>query len=1067
QAQAQASTDLLRLVSRHAPVMVVSVLIAAGLALAGVPTAWVVAFGIIGAATPLWVWLVSRPLHEPEDAALAPEVRAQYEAIARATWRYFERCVGADDHHLPPDNLQTDPYDALAHRTSPTNIGLYLLSCCCAQAFGWIDRAELLTRLEATLATLDRLARHCGHFLNWYDTQTLAPLLPMYVSTVDSGNLSGHLLAVAQACGELARGIDTPADERSRLQAAAARCERLAWEADYAFLYHPKRQLLHIGYRVAEQQLDAGFYDLLASESRLTSLLAIAKGDVPVRHWAALGRPFLAVGTEAGLRSWSGSMFEYLMPSLVLAEPAGSALHAACRAAVQEQIVFGLAHRVPWGVSESAYAGRDHTLAYQYAPQGVPRLALRRTPPDELVVAPYATLLAAQVAPRRALTNLAALDGLGARGALGYIEALDFTPARQAGTGTVTPVQAYMAHHQGMALVSLANVLLDGVARRWGMANPSIEAVASLLHERAPRELPVPDAALPGPPTQTLVRAPGMLREVTPGIGAVEPTHVLSNGRYSVALRANGAGWSRWGQAGITRWRDDALRDLHGSFFWLRWDRQPNPVSLSHHPSTDPAATYRSSFHADRVCFDTRWPELQATTTVWVSPEDDIEFRQVELRNLGERMLDLELLSAFDVTLADPRADESHPAFSNLFVRAEWLAEQQALWFERRPRLVTEQGLQAAHFLAETDPQVVQLRVQTDRQRWLGRNRPAGAPLADFDPLAAPRSVTALDTGLDPVSALAVQLRIPPGGKARLTFATAASDDAGTLRAVIDKYRQASHVQRASLMSATLTGIRLRTLRISAENFAQVQVLTTALVLSLTRPVAGSDEGDAGAPVGGVCDRRLLWRFGISGDRPVLLVTAGVMQGLGLLRSLAQALRLWAWGGIACDLVVVNAEAASYQMALQRELMALRERHQADHAAAAPTSATFHLLRAEELSADEWSTLQCLARIHLNADGRPLARHVGAWTELHEAALEQRDAVSTTAVPVAPAPGMVVPATVGRFHTASGEFRFDVSGLLRPVRPWINVLSNPGFGAQVSEAGGGYTWAVNSRLNQL
>ena len=1068
--QASVKTELTALLRRHGSLPLVALVLLSGMLAAGTPYPLLASLlCLLWAASPLWTWWVSRPRPPPQDAALPPVDQAYLQGIARDTWRFFERCIGPDDRHLPPDNLQTLPHDMLAHRTSPTNIGLYLLSTACAKAFGWIGTDELLTRLEATLATLATLQRHRGHFMNWYDTQSGAPLLPMYVSTVDSGNLSGHLLAVAQACRELARA---PQDETTlqRLIEVARDCEQTAWAADFSFLYHRKRHLFHIGYRVAEQELDAGFYDLLASESRLTSLLAIAKGDVPVSHWASLGRPFFAVGKRAGLRSWSGSMFEYLMPSLVLDEPHGSVLHDACQSALREQIAYGRAHGVPWGISESAYAGRDHTLAYQYAPQGVPGLALRRTPADELVIAPYATALAAQVAVHSACVNFAALQALRARGDLGFIEALDFTPSRQSEREASTPVGTFMSHHQGMTIVALANVLLNGVARRWGMANPYIEAVASLLHERAPREVSMLYAPPPAQPLLALQRrTPGLLREVLPGGTALQPTHMLGNGRYNVTLRANGAGTSGWGASGITRSRDDALRDAHGSFFYLRWDQQPQPVSITQHPAPDPAAHYKSLFHADRVCFDANWPELQAHTTVWVSPEDDIEFRRVELRNLGARVLDIELMSAFEVTLADPRADESHPAFGNLFVRAHWLAEHQALLFERKPRLATEQGLQAAHFLANSDAQVVGVRVQTDRQRWLGRNRAPSQPLASFDATDG-TAATLLDTGLDPVCALSVRLRIAPHSKAELTFATAASDNGETLRAVIDKYRQPSHVQRSSLMSATLSGIRLRTLRISAEHFAAIQNLTTALVLSLTRPQSAALLHDAP----GACDRRLLWRFGISGDRPIILVSAGVTQGLGLLRSLAQALRLWAWGGVACDLVVVNAEAASYHMALQQEITALRERHGVDGGADrsdahlhGPSITGLHVLRADELSADELSTLQALARVRLRADGRPLPHHVQEWCELHEEAFELRHDTSTAVVALATVASTPPPASIGAFVPLTGEFSFEVGSDARPLRPWVNVMANAGFGSQLSEAGGGYTWARNSRLNQL
>ncbi len=1079
-AQASATTAFRALVRKHWGAPVAAAVLAVALWQGGTPSPVLAAFlCLLWALSPAWTWWVSRPRPPQAGAALPPADHAYLEGVARDSWKLFERCVVPQDNHLPPDNLQTAPHDMVAHRTSPTNIGLYLLSTACARAFGWIGTPQMLARLEATLATLTTMQRHRGHFLNWYDTQTREPLLPMYVSTVDSGNLSGHLLAVAQACLELARSPDESASVQ-RLKAVAQACDRLAWEPDFGFLYHRKRHLLHIGYRVAEQQLDAGFYDLLASESRLTSLLAIAKGDVPVRHWASLGRPFYTVGARAGLRSWSGSMFEYLMPSLVLDEPWGSVLHGASLAALREQVDYAQAHGVPWGISESAYAGRDHTLAYQYAPQGVPRLALRRTPPDELVIAPYATALAAQVAPHRAAGNFARMEAIGARADYGFIEALDFSPARQSGDGAFAPVSTFMAHHQGMSIVALANVLLGGVAQRWGMANAHIESVASLLHERAPREVSVLYAP-PGmpPPAAMQRRAPGLLREVIPGTAAVEPTHVLSNGRYSVTLRPNGAGTSRWGATGITRWRDDALRDACGSFFYLRWPgkaREAAPpqrlFSITQHPAPDPKADYKSIYHADRVCFDAAWETVQAHTTVWVSPEDDVEFRQVELRNLDDEVLDIELISAFEVTLADPRADEAHPAFTNLFVRAEWQPAHEALMFERTPRLATERGLQAAHFLADTDPQITGLRVQTDRQRWLGRNHAPSAPQAWLDPLpGTPDASTPLDTGLDPVSVLAVRLRIAPHGKARMTFATAASDNASVLRAVIDKYRQHSHVKRSSLMSATLAGIRLRTLAVGAENLAAIQTLTTALVLSMTRPQSRTAQGDgvpgAGSVLAEACDRRLLWRFGISGDRPIVLVTAGARESLGLMRAMAQALSLWSWGGVACDLVVVNTEPASYQMALFHAIAALREHHGAHSATPSGISTTsFHLLRADEVSAAELGALHSLARLRIHADGRPLAHHVQAWTEMHEQAFEERLETSMVELPVA-APAADVAVPTGGFSPGANEFRFDVNDSQRPARPWINVLANPGFGAQLTEAGGGYTWALNSRMNQL
>ncbi|RYY68529.1 MAG: hypothetical protein EOO24_51950, partial [Comamonadaceae bacterium] len=411
-----------------------------------------------------------------------PGVAAQRDyllQLARDTWQFFEHCVTAGDNHLPPDNLQLEPQPTIAHRTSPTNIGMYLLAACSAREFGWIDNAGLASRLNATLDSVDRLEKHRGHLYNWYDTQSLRLLPPAYVSSVDSGNLAGHLIAVAHACRAFAAietGAVTSEADSTGLLALAQRCDALCEGMDFSGLYDAKRHLFHIGLRVEDQALDASYYDLLASESRLLSFLAIAKGDVPRRHWSALGRPFFPVGLRPGLQSWSGSMFEYLMPALVMTEPRDGLLQVANLAAVREQQSHGAAAQLPWGVSESAYHAQDHSLAYQYGPFGVPRLALRRTPPTDRVVAPYASVMAALLLPGDATSNLQRLEALGARGEFGFFDAVDFTVSRQAEGQAFSVVRNFMAHHQGMSLVALCNVLRDDAPRRWLGGSPLMQA---------------------------------------------------------------------------------------------------------------------------------------------------------------------------------------------------------------------------------------------------------------------------------------------------------------------------------------------------------------------------------------------------------------------------------------------------------------------------------------------------------------------------------------------------------------------------------------------------------------
>lgn len=1103
QAQASAKYTMGAFLRRHAAAS----LLCAGLAVAACwsPHPWAgAALFLLWAMAPLTSWWASKPAARPLRLTLDARDRDYLHQLARQTWQFFEHCVGPEDNHLPPDNLQLLPEPTIAHRTSPTNIGLYLLATACAHEFGWITVADLLTRLEATLGTVERLPKHDGHLFNWYETRTLQVLLPAYVSTVDSGNLAGHLLATAQACrrllaptlvaarafgvalplssgngAELARGdpslhsmAPTPvasltAEQAASLNYLADRCERLCMAMDFRGLYSAKRHLFHIGLRVHEQALDASYYDLMASEVRLTSFLAMAKGDIPRRHWLALGRAFLTVGITPGLKSWSGSMFEYLMPSLVMTEPDQGLLHVSGLAAVKEQQAFGRANHLPWGVSESAYLAQDHTLAYQYAPFGVPRLALRRTPPGDRVVAPYASVMAAMFAPRQAVANLRRLEALGARGDCGFMDAVDFTVSRQPAAQALSVVYNFMAHHQGMSLVALCNVLCDEAPRRWFASAPLVQAHESLLHERTPRQiiesadprtLPEPDLIEEGPLYQS--------RDVDPAATGWQPTQLLSNGRYSVALRASGAGVSRWHAQNrtynITRWRDDLLRDEYGTFIYLRTEGQARASSLTYHPAPNPDWHYSAMFLADRVQFDAMSNDLEVTTSVLVSPEDDTEIRTVTLHNLSTATVTLEVISCLEAVLTDPRADEAHPAFSNLFVQTGWHPEWRALILSRKPRLQEDPGMAMAHFLADSDANVRAIDFIADRRTFLGRNHVPGQPALQAQARQADGSPV---NGLDPVAGLRVRVRIQAGGVARLTFATAAAETTEELEPRIDKYLQTMHVERATRMAATLAQVRLRDLGTDPEENEALQDLNTALMYTAARP--GSDRG----PV----DQRQLWRFGLSGDKPIVLVRIHSSIGLGLVRALLRAQPWWSFCGLATDVVILNSEVNSYLMPLQQSILALRDHtlQQAENSFPRSDVAGFFLLRDHEVAPSEKAALSGLARITLVADGRPLQQQVAAWKDLAgptrrspRAAMPLLEVAEDppSAQPVSP---VSLQAPAGRFDAATGEFQFDVDHQHRPPRPWINVISNPSFGFQVSEAGAGYTWAVNSRLHQL
>ena len=868
----------------------------------GPPGAWLLAmpFALLWTLSPAVAHWISLPPHAAGAQPLAPDDARTLRLAARRTWRFFETFVGSEDHALPPDNFQEEPTPVVAHRTSPTNLGLYLLSIIAAHDFGWIGTVAAIERLEATIGTMNGLTRFRGHFYNWYDTRDLRPLDPKYISSVDSGNLAGHLVAVGQACqdiidrpllgpqvlsgicdavlilrglastivddrrtqtvtrkdleealddlttalnplpvtpgdwvahltelrarahtladiartltaergdsveGELvawaeavrtgiesfARDLDdmvfpwaqlifgndpsnrvtTPDPEvglpavapfflsfptlrdtpdrcataihelttlRARLAAdtaarrnavtridalieslsrSAAASEALArrlsalitdtktiFDAmEFGFLFDPTRKLFSIGYRVADNSLDPSCYDLLASEARLTSFVAIAKGDVPSTHWFHLGRALTPVDRGSALVSWSGSMFEYLMPALVMRSPSGSLLSQTYQLIVRRQRKYGIERGVPWGVSESAYNARDLELTYQYSNFGVPGLGLKRGLSEDVVVAPYATALAAMVDPVAAVQNFIRLAEAGATGRYGFYEALDYTATRVPEDQSVAVVRAYMAHHQGMSLVAIANVLHDDVMQARFHAEPRIQAAELLLQERTPRNV------LVARPRVEEVRAvannirdlvPPLLRRFNSPHDVAPGTHLLSNGRYAVMVTTAGSGYSRWRNLAVTRWREDRTRDAWGTYFFLRDPHSGEIWSAAYQPSGIEPDSYEVGFSEDRVEIRRRDGAIVTMLEVVVSPEHDAEVRRVSITNRGSRTREIELTSYAEIVLAPPAADAAHPAFSNLFVQTEFAPNLGALLATRRPRSHGEQQVWAAHVI--------------------------------------------------------------------------------------------------------------------------------------------------------------------------------------------------------------------------------------------------------------------------------------------------------------------------------------------------------------------------------
>ncbi|MBI5506490.1 MAG: cellobiose phosphorylase [Deltaproteobacteria bacterium] len=1199
---------------------------------------------------------------------------AQYRFVrrlARRTWLFFEKFVSPEDHWLPPDNYQEEPAGEIDHRTSPTNIAMLLLSTMSAWDLGYIGIRGLVSRLRNTFDTIGRLEHYRGHLLNWYETRTLEPLSPRYVSTVDSGNYAAGLIAVVEGCREAAgrpvlsraswdgmmdalglleealaglfarskrrgtvplgaraaairrhaalaredpenwsrtlqdvlahecadldtllfellfevNGARSTATARAALDVAALRelrvwLDRVRWQlrsmkedvdsllgwlpildrsgpggskggdeaelvallrrllpstlplraiperceharalledyrrdraagtgaiaaegsgedwttgldavlersganagalledlerlaaraeteargTDFRLVYDAAKHLFHLGYNVSSDALDPHHYDLLASECRLTSYVAIAKGDVPVKHWLFLGRPITRTARSPALLSWGGTMFEYLMPRILLRGGGDDLLATSERAAIDAQRAYGRARGVPWGVSESAYSAMDAQHNYQYRAFGVPALGLKRGLEEDLVVAPYASLLAMPIAPVATAQNIPALRAAGALGEYGMRDAIDYTPARLPGGARHVVVKSYMAHHQGMILTALDNFLSNYALVRRFHANPLVKTLELLLRERIPAGVPIemphagPAAALPLRPEA--VPALHSWRSVE--AGAFPELHAVGNGRMTSVMSDSGGGGISWIGHALTRWIPDATLDDQGVWLYV-CDLDGGEVwSVGRQPLATRGGECHVVFHPHMIELRRRERGIAIRLEVAVAPHDDVEMRCLSVVNESDRPRRIALTSYGEVVLGAMEEDRQHPAFSKLFVSAEHLPQLDALLLRRHAKRPEEQPPVMIHKLVAASPHVRCTRVEASRERFLGRHGSVRSPLSHRDLTGD----GVADTGLDPIMSIEATLELRPHVTERLAFVTLIGGSRESAVELAERYDSAAALDWAMSDAARLCAREAGRLGVEAERLPLFQRLLSLLLQrhpALRGPVA--------AIAANTMSQRDLWRMGVSGDLPILLLRQKDPGRTELLRELLRAHALWDGRGLLIDLVIVQAGASGYQDVVADDLHKMLE--QLGTLAMLRRRGGVHLLRADQIGAAEQTLLAVAARAVLESD-LPLE------DQLHDAHVQfDHSPPFAPAEPVAVAPsGALERPSDLLFDNGIGGFSGDgrayvvhlAPGVSTPA-PWSNVLANRYFGTLVTETGGGYTWATNASEHRL
>ncbi|HEX4334570.1 MAG TPA: glucoamylase family protein [Polyangiaceae bacterium] len=1194
-------------------------------------------------SAPAWALYLARPSTRNDDALSPVDVKL-LRVRALQTWRFFETFVTKNDNHLPPDNFQEEPLGVIAHRTSPTNMGGYLLSILAARDFGFITLAEVAERLEATLTTMEGLERHEGHILNWYDTTTLKPLQPAYVSTVDSGNLAAYLWTVGEAAEELARApiaspevlraaedafalSQAPESDRPRSDAesklatiltqpafeatirhappllaeldivtAAARAaqaartgsadvertywlektcdgvaraatelrklapflERIetppptfatgsraaAWESiratlaqveslrdvmqvtpealarlteldesiqadaalpretretawryiadlsadlrnargscqtlreslkrlgerarsladgmNFSFLYDRGRHLFSIGYNVQASRLDGSFYDLLASEARLASFVAIAKGDVPQENWFRLGRPITGNRQRRALCSWTGSMFEYLMPLLVMKDGDETLLRETHVSVVETQRDYGIKHGTPWGISESLFDLLDLSMTYQYRAFGVPGLGLKKGLEDDHVIAPYATALAAQVCPSMAVENLRALERAGLLGRFGYYESIDYTPSRMPPGRRGVVVKAFMAHHQGMALVAFANALHAGSMQRRFHAEPRVQATELLLEERIPTAAPIAELRSPSSPTHADDASYHELVErVQLDVKAAPRAHLLGHGDVSTIVTTVGTGVTMWRGLDVSRFREDPTLSPGGVYVYVRDLASGDTWSIGYEPIRKAPDSYEASFAADRVEIRRRDGDIESLLEVAVSPEFPAEVRRITLRNHGLSRRELEVTTYTELVLAPRNADRAHRVFSSMFVETQAVSESGALLAVRRGRGENEGETWALQVLTPEEGVVGGLDYETSRASFIGRGRDTSSPLA-----LAVRATLAKNVGcvLDPVFALRRTVTLKAGRHARLSLATALATDRETVDRLVAQYVEPSTMSRTFELGKADARVELRHLGVSPADEAIFQKLLSLLVFPRPKVRSGGSVEFRGAHGKGA-----LWSLGISGDVPIVILRVDEQDFADTATELLNAHEFFRVNGFSMDLLILSEEPGGYFHPMQDQATEIVRNSVAKGSLDRNNGGVF-VRRADQLSDADRALVLRAAHVVLFASKGSLARQVKRALDppplpsliLRRPPREEMKSVHR--------PSLDFDNGIGGFDPKSGEYVMTLTEGQKPPMPWCNVIANQDFGFVVSESGASYSWSTNSQTYRL
>lgn len=976
--------------------------------------------------------------------------------IGKKTWGFFEEYLNEENNYLIPDNYQDDRKNKIVKRTSSTNIGLSILAVISAYDLGYINLEKTKQLLRNIIQVIDGLDKWKGHLYNWYNIENKTPLYPRYISTVDSGNFIGYLYVLLTWLKE---------QNDDELYDLVKIVEKQIKDTDFSILYSKEKQIFSIGFNIEENKLTDSYYDLLASEARQASLVAIAKKDVPAKHWNSLSRTLTILGKYKGLISWSGTAFEYLMPNINIPNFPGSLLNESSRFLIMSQMKYAKELQIPWGISESAFNLKDLHSNYQYKAFGIPWLGLKRGLADEMVVAPYGSILAITEFPKEVIENLKQLEEMKMIGKYGFYESIDFTPDRLEKGKKYSRVKTYMAHHQGLILLSINNLFNNNILQTRFIKNPEIDAISILLQETIPEKSVITKENKEKISKPVYEDYEDYMQETLKKVDErLLRGNVISSEDYVIAMNQKGEGFSKYKDIYINRYKN--TNDYpQGIFFSIKNIKTKKIWSSYYRKNEINENKYQISFMPDKIEQEFINENIKSNIETIISPDEPVEIRKLTLENLGNSEEILEIVSYFEPVLSKKQQDYAHPAFNNLFLKFDFNQETNSIDLKRKHRENNQEEIYMSVNLSTNCETIGDLEYEIDAEKFIGRgNTKIPQMIQNSNPLSKKIGLVT-----EPIIALKRTVKIKPGKKCNINLIISVGNDKYKVQENIKKYKIEENIKKATELSVAKIAAQLRYLRIKGDKLRDYQKILTYILFNNPSKKINLEKMPKIR-----YNQEELWKYGISGDVPIILIKIKDLNDSYVISEVLKAYEFFRIKNIETEIVILDEEKHSYENYVREEIENTLLNSQLGYLKNV-RGGIFEITKSQ-IDIKDYNLLNFVATLVIDARKGGIKNslkeieeeYIDKYTEISNEddnlieleANENLDIISDNE-------NVKYFNEYGAFSEDGKEYLIKINREDRLPTVWSNIMTNEKFGTLVTENMGGYTWYKNCRLNRI